>query len=118
MPLSFTLNYYCAFCLGSELPKRPATGSEGCRIILRSNFFEVERFPDAVVFHHDLKVNDGKNIDKTPKELNRLIIKELVKGNPNIFSKKPVYDGKKKLYSMIKIPLTLQVRVNNISKRF
>ena len=53
-----------------------------------------------------------------PKELNRLIIKELVKGNPNIFSKKPVYDGKKKLYSMIKIPLTLQVRVNNISKRF
>ena len=114
MPLSFTLNYYCAFCLGSELPKRPATGSEGCRIILRSNFFEVERFPDAVVFHHDLKENDGKNIDKTPKELNRLIIEELVKQNQNIFRKKPVYDGKKNLYSMIRI--RLQVRIT--SKRF
>ena len=78
----------------------------------------MKRFPNAVVFHYEVKVNDGKNTDKTPKELNRLIIKEFVKGNPNIFSKKPVYDGKKKLYSMIKIPLTLQVRVNNISKRF
>ena len=74
----------------------------------------MERFPDAVVFHHDLKVNDGKNIDKTPKELNRLIIEELVKQNQNIFRKKPVYDGKKNLYSMIRI--RLQVRIT--SKRF
>ena len=75
-------------------------------------------FPNAVVFHYDVKVNDGKNLDKTPKELNRLIIKELVKRNRNIFKKNPVYDGKKNLYSMIEIPATLQVQVNNTSKRF
>ena len=118
IPLKFTLSQYRAFCLGSELPKRPAIGSEGQKITLRSNFFEVKRFPNADVFHYDVKISDGKNTDKTPAKLNRLIIEELVKQYQNIFGKKPVYDGKKNLYSAIKILPRLQVRVNSTSERF
>ena len=85
---------------------------------MKSNFFEVKRFPNADVFQYDVKINDGKNTDKTPAKLNRVIIEELVKQNRNVFREKPVYDGKKNLYSVIEIHPRLQVRVKSTSERF
>ena len=86
--------------------------------MLKSNFFKVKRFLNADVFHYDVKINDGKNTDKTPAKLNRLIIEELVKRYQNIFREKPVYNGKKKMYSVVGIHSRLQVRVNSTSERF
>ena len=75
----------------------------------------MEKFPEKDIFHYSVTIRDGQNVDKTPKKLNRLIIEELVKLNQNMFKRRPVYDGKKNLYSVVEIPKS-QVRINYILK--
>ena len=77
----------------------------------------MEKFPEKDIIHYNVTIRDGINIDKTPKKLNRLIIEELVKLNQNMFKRRPVYDGKKNLYSIAEIPKS-QVRINYTVKDF
>lgn len=105
-----TLAWY-NFYLDFQLPKRPGAGTKGRQITLKSNFYGVEKFPEKDIIHYNVTIRDEKNIDKTPKKLNRLIIEELVKLNRNIFKRRPVYDGKKNLYSIVEIPKSA-VRIN------
>ena len=77
----------------------------------------MKSFPDEII-HYDVAISDGKTDDDFPKDLNLLIIEELVRLNGNIFQRRPVYDRRKSLYSMDELPFKLKVRVNNNLKIF
>ena len=96
------------FVLDYGLPRRPGPGKQGRQIKLRSNFYEVKNFAEEIV-HYDVTVSDGRIQDKFPKDLNRLIIEQLVRSNQNIFRRRPVYDAEKSLYSMDELPFKSQV---------
>ena len=77
----------------------------------------MRHLPDEVI-HYDVAISDRKKNDDFPKKLNLSIIEELVRLNRDIFQKKPVYDRKKSLYSMVELPFKSQVRVNNTLEIF
>ena len=74
-------------------------------------------FP-AEVIHYNVTISDGRTYDKLPRDLNLLIIEELVRRNRNIFKRKPVYDANKSLYSMYELPFKSKVSVSNTLKPF
>ena len=65
------------------------------------------------IIHYDVEISEGKRKDRFPKDLNLSIIEELVRLNRHIFQDRPVYDGKKSLYSKDELDLESQVSVNN-----
>ena len=65
------------------------------------------------IIHYDVEISEGKRKDRFPKDLNLSIIGELVRLNRHIFQDRPVYDGKKSLYSKDELDLESQVSVNN-----
>ena len=79
---------------------------------MRSNFYEIEDFPDQI-FHYVVTISDGRTEDDFSEDLNLLIIEELVSLNPNIFEKRPVYDRQKSLYSIHELPFDSKVSVSN-----
>lgn len=72
----------------------------------------MKHFPDEII-HYDVAISDGKRDDDFPKDLNLSIIEELVRLNRHLFQDRPVYDGKKSLYSKDELDLESQVSVNN-----
>ena len=105
------------YCLEYELPKKPGPGKQGRSVRLRSNFYEVACFLDEII-HYDVNVSDGRTDDIFPRDLNLSVIEELVRLNQHIFQKRPVYDGRKNLYSVDKLPFTSKVSANNALKLF
>lgn len=87
--------------IGKDLPKRPSFGKAGRKIVLRSNFFEL-KFKDNVIYQYDISIEPSK----CPSSLNRTIIENLIRSYEQIFKKdKPVYDGKKNLYTINPLPI-------------
>ena len=95
-------NYYLKFYSAGifELPKRPGFGTKGRKIELAVNFFEV-KFRDHDIYQYDVTIEP-----KCPAAVNRQIIQELVRVYANIFkSDKPVFDGKKNVYTVRALPI-------------
>ncbi|KAK2174077.1 hypothetical protein NP493_830g00028 [Ridgeia piscesae] len=85
-----------------ECPARPNHGIEGRPIMLRANHFQV-RIPRGFIHHYDISILP----DKCPRRVNREIIETMVQAySQKIFSgQKPVFDGRKNLYSKEPLPL-------------
>ena len=103
--------YIKFYLLEYPLPKRPDFGKSGRAIKLKANFFSMT-VPDTDIHHYDVTINDGKFDDKTPKELNRQIIEELVKLYKKVFNKRPVFDGKKNMYAKDALPFNGVVSID------
>ncbi|KAG0302521.1 hypothetical protein BGZ98_007426 [Dissophora globulifera] len=76
--------------------KRPAVGTKGQEIAVRANFFEVNKLPDVVVHHYDVTVTPD-----VPPPVNRKIFEQFIItfGNTDLAGARPVYDGRKSLFS-------------------
>ena len=82
-------------------PKRPDFGKEGREIALRANFFKV-KIPKNDIHHYDVSIHP----DKCPRRVNREVIEALVENYHKIFGgQKPVFDGRKNLYSRSPLPI-------------
>ena len=83
----------------TPLPRRPGLGTRGRKIRLATNFFEVT-FKDHDIYQYDVTIEP-----KCPAAINRQIIQELVSVYVKIFQgDKPVFDGKKNLYTIRPLP--------------
>ena len=103
------------FFLEHDLRRRRGPGTQGCRITLKSNFYEVENFPNEII-HYDVAISDGRRDDTFPRNLNLSIIEELIRLHRNNFQRRPVYDGCKSLYSMDELPFISKVSFDNTLK--
>ncbi|XP_076457162.1 protein argonaute-2-like isoform X4 [Babylonia areolata] len=83
-------------------PARPNHGTEGRTILLRANHFQV-RIPKGYIHHYDVSITP----DKCPRRVNREIIETMVKAYQQkiFFKTKPVFDGRKNLYSRDHLPI-------------
>ena len=72
----------------------------GQQIALRANFFKV-RLPQGVIHHYDLSILP----DKCPHRVNRDVVEAMVSTYCKIFDTKPVFDGRKNLYSRTPLPI-------------
>ena len=73
----------------------------GRQIALRANFFKV-RLPQGVIHHYDLSILP----DKCPRRVNRDVVEAMVSSYHKIFeTQKPVFDGRKNLYSRTPLPI-------------
>ncbi|CAK9293816.1 unnamed protein product [Gordionus sp. m RMFG-2023] len=82
-------------------PLRPNHGMEGRPILLRANHFQV-RMPRGNIQHYDISIVP----DKCPRRVNREIIQTAVGKYSKIFNgQKPVFDGKKNLYTRDPLPI-------------
>lgn len=84
-----------------QCPKRPNQGTEGKSISLRANHFQVQVAAKHVQFYAiDIQP------DKCPRKVNREIINTMVEAYGKIFGEcKPVYDGKKSMYTKDILPM-------------
>lgn len=76
--------------------------------MLTANFFAI-KFPDTDIHHYDVTITEGSSVDKTPKEVNRRLIEQMAYSNRKLFGVRPVFDGKKNLYSKNPLPFHGQV---------
>ena len=82
-------------------PKRPNVGSLGRAIALRTNFFQV-RLPKGDIHHYDLSISP----DKCPRRVNRDVVEAMVSTYHRVFGgQRPVFDGRKNLYSSKALPI-------------
>ena len=100
------------FFIEFDLPQRPSAGEQGHQITLASNFYEVKHFAEGII-HYDVAISEVSRSVKLAKDLNLSIIEELVNLNQHIFQERPVYDGRKSLYSKNKLDLESKVSVSN-----
>jgi eukaryotic translation initiation factor 2C len=81
-------------------PSRPNFGQVGRPIGLRANHFQV-KIPTSTLYHYDV----GIQPDKCPRRVNREIIEALIQTRSEYFENlRPVFDGKKNLYSRVPLP--------------
>ncbi|CAI2175449.1 1381_t:CDS:10 [Funneliformis geosporum] len=85
----------------SEYPRRPGNGRIGRPIRVKTNFFEVLQLPNATVYHYDADISPT-----VPASLNRKIFAHFVKVESGgiLGGIKPVYDGRKNLYTIKEFP--------------
>ena len=82
-------------------PKRPNFGTVGRPIALRTNFFQV-RLPKGDIHHYDLSISP----DKCPRRVNRNVVEAMVNTYHKVFGgQRPVFDGRKNLYSSKALPI-------------
>uniref|UniRef100_A0A7N6BUN4 Argonaute RISC catalytic component 2 n=1 Tax=Anabas testudineus TaxID=64144 RepID=A0A7N6BUN4_ANATE len=83
-------------------PSRPDFGTMGRTIKLQANFFEME-IPKLEVYHYDIDIKP----EKCPRRVNREIVEHMVQHfKTQIFGdRKPVYDGRKNLYTAMPLPI-------------
>ncbi|OQV21162.1 Protein argonaute-1 [Hypsibius exemplaris] len=88
-------------------PRRPNIGGEGRPIVLRANHFQLH-VPRGFIHHYDISIQP----DKCPRRVNRDIIETMVQGySHSIFNgQKPVFDGKKNLYTRDALPIGKEKR--------
>ncbi|KAI6226677.1 Protein argonaute-2 [Aphelenchoides besseyi] len=78
-----------------QCPKRPNQGTDGKQICLRANHFQVQIAAKNVQFYA-IDITP----DKCPRKVNREIIQAWVDTHiPPVFKIRPVYDGKKSMYT-------------------
>lgn len=84
-----------------EPPLRPDIGHSGRPISLRANHFQV-KIPSIELFHYDVAIIP----EKCPRRVNREVVEEVVKKYGHYFGgQKPVFDGRKNLYSKRPLPI-------------
>ncbi|XP_055345664.1 protein argonaute-2-like isoform X2 [Paramacrobiotus metropolitanus] len=88
-------------------PRRPNVGQEGRLILLRANHFQLH-VPRGFIHHYDISIQP----DKCPRRVNREIIETMVQAySHSIFNgQKPVFDGKKNLYTRDALPIGKEKR--------
>ncbi|CAG5124840.1 unnamed protein product [Candidula unifasciata] len=86
-------------------PVRPNTGTEGRTISLRANHFQLQ-VRKGIIYHYEALITP----DKCPRRVNREIIDTMVTAyQQKIFhGQKPVFDGKKNLYSKEPLPVGME----------
>lgn len=107
-----------------KTPFRPNLGSEGIKILLKANHFQV-KVPRGVVYHYEINITP----DKCPRRINREIFEMMVRRSMD--SQCPVYDGRKNMYSReplafgrdkteleVTLPGEVNERVFSVSVRF
>jgi len=75
-------------------PKRPNKGTEGRPIALKANHFQIT-MPRGFLYHYDISISP----DKCPRKINREIIETMVLAYSKVFPRKPVFDGRKNMYT-------------------
>src|SRR3954454_8465990 len=84
----------------TEFVRRPGLGKAGRAIKVRANFFEVKSLPDANVHHYDITITPD-----VPPALNRKIYRQFEEVHAESLGRiKPVYDGRKNLYTAKPLP--------------
>ncbi|KAF9906622.1 hypothetical protein EC991_000423 [Linnemannia zychae] len=85
----------------TDLVKRPNPGKAGKAIQVRTNFFEVKTLPDINIHHYDVTITPD-----VPPPVNRRIFEQfvLVNSKSDLGDAKPVYDGRKNLFSSKELP--------------
>ncbi|KAF9435066.1 hypothetical protein BGZ76_006969, partial [Entomortierella beljakovae] len=85
----------------TDLVLRPGIGSAGRPIQVRSNFFEITQLPSITVYHYDVSVTPD-----VPPPVNRRIFMDFMKqyGQSDLEGTKPVFDGRKNMFSPKKFP--------------
>ena len=82
-------------------PKRPGYGTKGRDISLQANFFEL-KLPKGDIHHYDVTITP----DKCPRAVNHAVVQTMVDQYHRMFGgQKPVYDGRKNLYSRSPLPI-------------
>jgi eukaryotic translation initiation factor 2C len=82
-------------------PKRPGYGTTGRDIQLQANFFEL-KLPKGDIHHYDVTITP----DKCPRAVNHAVVQTMVDQYHRMFGgQKPVYDGRKNLYSRSPLPI-------------
>ncbi|KAI8575439.1 hypothetical protein K450DRAFT_215715 [Umbelopsis ramanniana AG] len=86
----------------TEFVKRPDVGNTGRATRVRANFFEVQSFPQNNIHHYDVTITPD-----VPPVINRKIWKtfEDQDGQGSLKGIKPVYDGRKNIFSPKALPL-------------
>ncbi|CDW54120.1 Argonaute 1 isoform B [Trichuris trichiura] len=94
----------CSVPLQFVAPRRPNYGKQGDQIMLKANHFQV-RIPSGILHHYEVLIQP----DKCPRRVNREIIDTMVQAyQQKVFNKnRPVFDGKKNLYSKEPLPIGL-----------
>uniref|UniRef100_A0A914BUJ2 Protein argonaute-1 n=1 Tax=Acrobeloides nanus TaxID=290746 RepID=A0A914BUJ2_9BILA len=83
-----------------QCPKRPNHGVEGRAIVLRANHFKVS-IPGGTIQYYQVDIQP----DKCPRKVNREIVNTMVESFNKIFTNiRPVYDGKRSMYTREPIP--------------
>ncbi|PKK79735.1 Piwi-domain-containing protein [Rhizophagus irregularis] len=85
----------------TEFVKRPGLGRLGRPVRVRANFFEVTALPDANIHFYDIDISP-----EVPPAMNRKIYKhfEALHSEKDLGKIKPVYDGRKNLYTAKPLP--------------
>ncbi|KAG0337299.1 Eukaryotic translation initiation factor 2C [Podila humilis] len=80
----------------TDLVKRPAVGTKGKVVNIRSNFFEVTKLPDVIIHHYDVSIS----VD-VPPPVNRRLFEQLIKTYrvSDLGGANPVFDGRKNIFS-------------------
>ena len=82
-------------------PKRPDHGTKGRVIQLKANFFELN-LPKNDIHHYDVAITP----EKCPRAVNHAVVQTMVDKYHKMFGgQKPVYDGRKNLYSQSPLPI-------------
>jgi len=81
-------------------PKRPNKGTEGRALALKANHFQIT-MPRGLLYHYDITISP----DKCPRKINREIIETMVSAYSKVFPKKPVFDGRKNMYTKEDLPI-------------
>lgn len=81
-------------------PKRPNKGTEGRPLALRANHFQIT-MPRGFLYHYDITISP----DKCPRKINREIIEVMVIAYSKIFPTRPVFDGRKNMYTKEDLPI-------------
>ncbi|KAI8346593.1 hypothetical protein B0O80DRAFT_237989 [Mortierella sp. GBAus27b] len=107
----FTPNSHLYFCkaattmektlIQSRFVKRPAFGRIGQPVTVRSNFFEITEFNNTTVHHYDVSITPD-----TPPPVCRRLYEQLVRvyGRQDFGGARPVFDGRKNLFSPRELP--------------
>ena len=91
-------------------PIRPDYGTVGRPIQLRANFFRINISPRlSDLYHYDVEITP--NIG--PRMVKRDVVNQIVKKYRNTVFQghEPAFDGEKNLYSRIKLPIPVSIRL-------
>lgn len=81
-------------------PRRPDIGHDGRCISLRANHFQIT-MPRGFLHHYDVTITP----DKCPRKINREIIETMVQAYKIFSNIKPVFDGRKNMYTRDDLPI-------------
>eukprot|EP00794_Sanderia_malayensis_P018557 gene18557-20424_t len=87
--------------VGTQLLKRPNSGKMGRQIQLKANMIRLKIPEYGDIYHYDVVIVP----DKCPSKTNQIVIKAMVDAYQTLFKDRPVFDGKKNLFSKQPLPI-------------